>query len=70
MNLPDRLSYYPISMDPNKKTVTSQITELEEEMATLQKDGSPPKLDEAAALKLDIEQLKRWANEKEEDVQS
>ena len=57
-------------MDPNKKTnhntVTSQITELEEEMAKLQKDGSPPKLDEAEMLSLDIEQLKRGANEKEE----
>ena len=39
-------------------------------MAKLQKDGSPPKLDEAQMLSLDIEQLKRLANEKEEDVQS
>ena len=64
-------------MDPNKKTnhntvtaqtgdIRVQIAELKEEIAKLETDGSPPKLDEAAALKLDIEQLKRGTK----DVQS
>ena len=64
-------------MDHNKKThhntVTIQtgdncvkIAELEEERARLQKDGSPPKLDEAAMLSLEIKQLKRADKEKEE----
>ena len=42
-----------------------KIAEFEEELARLLKDGSPPKLDEGAALKLDIERLKRAAKEKE-----
>ena len=64
-------------MDPNKKThhntvttqtgdIRVQIAELKEEIAKLQKDGSPPKLDEAEMLSLEIEQLKEAANEKEE----